>query len=176
MGGTRIPLYRSEKMGVVLADADAQIMSLKYDMSAPYRLKPGLNQEDLISGYPLSIFSYKIMLIGDFFGQLYQTYGDSSDASSLTNYDIADDTFIQGLKQLNMLAGTSTTLDKTVISYRAKKNPKHLRAKYGKWKRPPIYLGPTAGNYWSVSVHNSSDSIDRTFTAHCKISSWRQYT
>jgi len=176
MAGTRVPLYRSEKYGVLAADADAQIFSLKYDMSHGFMLTPGANTEDLISKYPVAIYSYKVILVGDFHGQLYQTYGDSDDATNLSNYDLSNDEFCLGLKQVNMLAGTSTTLGKTVISYRAKKNPKHLRARFGKWKRPPIYLGPTAGNYWNVSVHNSSDSENRTFVAHCQIESWKQFT
>lgn len=176
MAGTRVPLYRSEKYGVLSANADAQIFSLKYDMSRVDRMLPGSNQEDLISGYPISIYSYKVILVGDYHGQLYQTYGDSDDATNLTNYDLSNDEFIQGLKQVNMVAGTSTTLGKTVISYRAKKNPEHLRKKFGKWKRPPIYLGPDAGNYWTVGTHNSSDSNARTFVAHCQIESWKQFT
>jgi len=176
MAGTRVTLHRNEKSGVLAADADNMIFKLKYDMSTGTRMLPGNNNEELSSGYPIAIYAYEIRMLGDFYGQVYQTYGDTDDESSLTNWSLSNDEFNQGLKQWRQICGTSTTLDKTVIKYRAKKNPKHLRAKFGKWKRPPIYLGPDAGNAFYVGVHNSSDSTERTYLCHVAITSWKQFT
>lgn len=176
MAGQRVPLFRSESNGNMDAGENNLIFALKYDMSQPARMLPGLNEQQCNSGYPIAIYAYKATIITDYYGQLFQTYGDSDDQINLTTYDLSNDEFISGLKQINFTAGTSGTLGKTVISYRAKKNPLKLRSKFGKWKRPPIYLGPTAGNMFYICTHNSSDSNARTFCAHVEIQSWKQFT
>jgi hypothetical protein len=176
MGGTRQALHRTEKSGTLAPLADNLIFEIKYDMSSTVRLTPGSGQEALISAYPMAIYRYRIEIVGDYFGSVYQTYGDSDDRTNLTNFNVSNDEFIQGLKQCSMIAGTSTTMGKTVINYAAKKNPVKLRAKFGKWKRPPIYLGPSYGNSFYICTHNNSDSSNRTFNCHVTISSWKQFT
>lgn len=176
MAGTRIPLHVTEKQTSLGSGEDNMIMSLKYDMSSAGRMIPGANDATLVSGYPIAIYSYEFHCLGNFYGQIYQTYGDSDDDSSLSNWNVSDDEFILALKQWRQIAGTGTSLDKTVIRYRAKKNPKRLQARFGKWKRPPIYLGPGAGNKMYWMVHNNSDSTDRTALAHVTITSWKQFT
>lgn len=176
MGSIRVPLHVTEKNGTLSAGADNLVFSLTYDMSQPARLIPGGNSDTLISGYPIAIYAYEFRCLGDFYGQIYQTYGDTDDATNLTDWNLANDEFVLGLKQSRQLAGTGSSLDKTVIRYSAKKNPKKLQGRYGKWKRPPIFLGPGAGNGFYCMVHNNSDSENRTFLAHLKISSWKQFT
>lgn len=176
MAGTRVGLHRTEKSAILLANENEKIFKLKYNMSAVGRLTPGNNSEDLESAYPIAIYAYEIHALGDYYGQVFQTYGDSDDETDLTTWSMSNDEFIQGLKQYRQLAGTSTALDKTVIKYRAKKNPRHLRARFGKWKRPPIYLGPGAGNVFYVCTHNNSESNERTYCIHVAITSWKQFT
>jgi len=176
MAGTRVPIYRNELNGTMNSDENNKIFTLKFDMSSVGRLIPGANAQDLVSGYPIAIYSYRVELTGDYHGQLWQSYGDSDDMTNLTTWDLSNDELVLGLKQWGIMAGTSTTHGKTTISYRAKKNPKHLRAKFGKWKRPPIFLGPSAGNYFAVCTHNSSASNNRTYLGFLEIGSWKQFT
>jgi len=174
----RVPMYRSESTGVIPADADEQLFSLTYDMSANVQFpNTGTNTQNQISKYPIVIYAYRVTCVGlDFHGQLYQTYGDTDDEDNLTNYDLGNDEFVIGLKQVRLFSGTSTTQGKSVISYTAKKNPKSKRARFGKWKRPPIVLGPRAGNFFNISIHNSSESLDRHCVSLVEILSWKQFT
>tara|TARA_Y100000588_G_scaffold282668_1_gene299891 strand:- start:390 stop:920 length:531 start_codon:yes stop_codon:yes gene_type:complete len=176
MAGTRVKLYRNELNGTMNSDENNKIFSLKYDMSSVGRLIPGSNSQDLVSGYPIAIYSYRLKIIGDYHGQVWQSYGDSDDLTNLTTWNLSNDELVQGLKQWDIMGGTSTTLGKGFISYTAKKNPKHLRAKFGKWKRPPIFLGPDAGNAFYICTHNSSASNNRTFLGMLEIGSWKQFT
>ncbi len=178
MTSIRVLLYRSEKTGTIPAQADEQLYSLRYNMSrsGTARLTPGANTEDLVSSYPIAIYSYSVQIMGDFYGVLYQTFGDNDDLLDLTNFSLTNDKFNLGLKQHKIIAGTSTALSRANITYRAKKNPKHMRARFGKWKRPPIFLGPDSGDLFNISVYNASDSVDRSCFAIVSIHSWKQFT
>lgn len=178
MASIRVPLYRAENNGTIEAGADNMIFQLRYNMSqsGSLRLTPGTNDGTLVTSYPLCIYSYTIQIVCDFYGQLYQTYGDYVNNAALSNYDLGNDIFVQGLKQVKMFPGTSTTMGKATINYRARKNPKNQRERFGKWKRPPIYLGPSAGDLFNISVYNASDSSPRTFNALLEIHSWKQFT
>jgi len=175
MGSIRVPLYRSETNGTMNPDEDNSVFELQYDMATVDNFHPGANDGTIASRYPIAIYSYEVQIVADFFGVLWQSYGDTDDASNLRDYNVSNDEFCLGLKQVKLFHGTSTTMSKTTLSYRAKKNPKHLRAKFGKWKRPPIYLGPSAGNFLTIMVHNSSDSTNRTWSGLVTIHSWKQF-
>jgi len=175
MAGIRVPLTRSEVNGTMAAGANNQLFELKYNMAAATNFHPGNNQAQIETRYPIAIYRYKIEIVTDFFGVIYQTFGDSDDIANLSVFDLSNDEFCLGLKQHSIFPGTSTTMGRATISYSAKKNPKNLQAKYGKWKRPPIYLGPGSGNIFNVSVKNSSASNNRTFSAIMEIPSWRQF-
>ena len=175
MAGIRVPLTRSENNGTLAAGANNQIFELKYSMAAVTNFHPGNNQAQIESRYPIAIYRYKLEIVGDFYGVIFQTYGDTDDLVNLSTYDLSNDEFCLGLKQQSLFGGTSSAMAKTTISYAAKKNPKKLQSQYGKWKRPPIYLGPGAGNLFNISVKNMSDSINRTFQVILEIPSWRQF-
>jgi hypothetical protein len=174
----RVSIFRSANTGTIEAGADEQLFSMAYDMSANVQFpNTGTNTLNQLTKYPLVIYSYRVTCVGlDFHGHLYQTYGDTDDIDNLTNFDIANDEFVSGLKQVRMFSGTSTTQGKSVITYSAKKNPRSKRARYGKWRRPPIVLGPRAGNYFNISVQNNSASDMRNITSLVEIISWKQFT
>lgn len=175
MAGTRVPLYRGENNGLMSAGENNSVFHLTYSMSFADNFHPGANDGTIQSRYPICIYRYKVTIVGDFYGAVYQTYGDSDDILSLTVMDFSNDEFCQGLKQYDLFPGTSTTMGKTTIRYSAKKNPKSLQKKFGKWRRPPIYLGPSSGNFFNISVKNFSDSDARTYQAIVSIPSWRQF-
>ena len=178
MAAVRVPLYRSENTGTIPAGADEMLFQLRYNMSqtGSSRLIPGANDATLVSSYPIAIYSYSVQVVGDFYGSLYQTYGLYVNEPALSNYDLGNDAFVRGLKQVKMIAGTSTTLSRATITYRAKKNPKSKWATHGKWKRPPIFLGPDAGDLFNISVFNASASTNRTVNSLLEIHSWKQFT
>lgn len=181
MASIRVPLFRSESSGAVAGGSNNQIFQLSYNMAAAGRLTPGSNTQALESAYPIAIYSYSIELIHNFYGALYQTFGNVTDLAELSAYDFTEPIFVAGLKQCRLIngavgaAGTVASFGRTKISYRAKKNARKHRDRFGKWRKPPIFLGPDSGDLFNISVKNVSADTG-TMLALMEIHSWKQFT
>lgn len=139
---------RSETSGSLDYGEDNQMLSITYSPSGA-EIGPGqLNLEDYTYNTPFLIKWYRAIVVTDFMGVVYQTYGDSDDVTNLSNWDPSNEEFYSGLKKYRL---TTKAGNVTFLSFSSKWNKKGK-----KWRTPPIKMGtPNAGgNFLNISVAN----------------------
>jgi len=151
---------RSELSGSLDYDQDQQLISVRYSPSGA-EIGPGqLNMEDLTYNTPFLIKWYRCIIVTNFMGSVYQTYGDSDDSANLSRWDTTNEEFFTALKKFRL---TTSAGNITFLSFSAKWNKKK-----GTWRVPPIKMGTrnAGGNYISIDVSNREiDTVGKEYFA-----------
>lgn len=200
MGRLRsMPLQRYESSGN-LDDGDTNsVFNIIYDGNAttddlaPANRATIQNTESISTNKPVIIYKYEATCIwGGPSGVMFQYYGDDDDFNELYNWDMSSSTFTEGLKnKLFMGSMPSFESDDTPpyghapqfkvykLKFKARKNPRKMRAKYGKWAVPPIVVSAQKKNTFGFSVTNlrtgdSSKSFDnQRYYMHIELKRWQ---
>lgn len=179
---SRLKLIRDE-MNITSLDHDevARIMSLRYDPENLSRLKPGRADEIMVTGYPMLIYEYSFTISGDANFVLYQTAIQANNQTTVKessrNWDTTDQTFVKALRKYAVCPGDQADYASRTITFKAKKNPKHLQKKWGKYRIPPIFLGPEGIDYCTWMIINKTPlSTQRTAYCIVDIKHWKQLT
>lgn len=176
----RLSLMRDEmNIASINGDETFRIASLRYDPENFTRLKPGVGTEIMVSGYPLLIYEYTYTLSGDANYVLYQTAIQASNDTNIKensrNWNTTEQTFVKALRKYAVCPGSQGYYASRTIHFKAKKNPKHLRRKFGTWKIPPIFLGPEGLDYLAwMGINKTPNSTNRTAYGILDIKHWKQ--
>lgn len=158
----KFPIMRTERSGTMNDGEDNQLLSIqasKFEDTTTGTSGTSTGGEDYAFGNPLRIYKYKVELATNFMGFLYQTIGAANNSSALSNWNSADRTFTQGLKNVKMCYGESGSIQKVVMSFHSRRG---------------IPLGAPGASGWdwfNISVHcNHQGASNRDYLA--KVSLW----
>ena len=183
MGRTsRLKLFRDE-MAITSLDHDEvnRIGSIRYDPESLARLMPGAGTEVMVTGFPLLIYEYSFTVTGDANFVLYQTAiqanNDTDVKEDSRNWNSTNQTFVKALRKYGVSPGDQANYASKTINFKARKNPKHLQKKFGKYRIPPIMVGPDGLDYlcWMV-INKTPLSTNRTVYSILDIKHWKQLT
>ena len=183
MGRTsRLKLFRDE-MNITSIDHDEvnRIGSIRYDPESLARLMPGAGTEVMVTGFPLLIYEYSFTVTGDANFVLYQTAiqanNDTDVKEDSRNWNTTNQTFVKALRKYGLSPGDQANYASKTIHFKARKNPKHLQKKFGKYRIPPIMVGPEGLDYLTWMIINKTPlSTDRTAYSILDIKHWKQLT
>ena len=178
----RLKLFRDE-MDIVSIDHDeiARIASINYNPENFDRLLPGSATQVMATGFPLLIYAYTFSFSADCNLVGYQTATQANNATDVKeqsrNWDATNPHFVRSLRKYGICPGNQANYATRTLKFKAKRNPKHLHKKFGKWKIPPIYMGPEGLDYltWMV-INKTPGSTARTVYAIVSIDHWKQLT
>lgn len=171
MGRLRsMPLQRYESSGNLDKGESNEIFCLAYSGNSATDDLDAANRASLsnlgyaVTNKPVIIYQYDATIIwGGPAGAIWQFYGDDDDRSSMNAWDMEQIAFQDGMRNKKFIGATppfSTTSEHApnfkvyTLKFKARKNPRKMRAKYGKWAVKPIVLGPHSQNTFGFSVVN----------------------
>ena len=179
---SRLKLFRDEMLITSLDhDEVARVGSMRYDPESLLRLMPGSATEVMVTGFPLLIYEYIFTVSGDANLVLYQTAVQANNVATVKedsrNWNSTNQTFQKSLRKYGICAGDQANYAVKSIHFKARKNPKHLQKKFGKYRIPPIMIGPEGLDYLAWMVINKTPlSTDRTVYSILDIKHWKQLT
>ena len=127
-----------------------------------------LNTQYVTTNKPLVIYQYECTTIfGGAAGVMFQYYGDDDDVNQLGSWDLSNLSFQEGLKN-KVFMGAQPSVSHTAnannpaqpafkvykMKFKARKNPRRMWAKFGKWAVKPIVLSPHTKNSFGFSLTN----------------------
>lgn len=158
----KFPLMRTERSGTMADQQDNQLISIhasKFEDSSTGTSGTTTGGEDYAFANPIRIYKYKVEVASTFMGFVYQTIGASNNSTALSNYNTADRTFVQGLKNVKMLYGENGSIQKVTMSFHSRRG---------------IPLGAPGASGWdwfNISLHCSHlGASSRDYLA--KVSLW----
>lgn len=179
---SRLKLIRDE-MAITSLDHDEvnRIGSIRYDPTNAVRLLPGTATEVMVTGFPLLIYEYSFTVTGDANFVLYQTATTANNDTTIKEdsreWDTTNTTFVKSLRKYGVCPGDQANYASRTITFKAKKNPKHLQKKFGKYRIPPIMVGPDGLDYLTWMIINKTPlSTNRTAYSILDIKHWKQLT
>jgi hypothetical protein len=122
---------------------------------------------------------------------MFQFYGDDDDIAQLNSWDMSNSAFVDGRRNNVFMGSTPANGPSTVettnspsfkvykLKFKAKKNPRKLRAKFGKWAIAPIVISSHKKNVFGFSVVNLKTGADATcwddvrYYAHVELKRWQ---
>lgn len=186
-----MPLMRYESSGNFDKGESNDILNITYDgNSTTDELDPAIkasldNDSAIRTNKPVIIYSYDVHLIwGGAAGAIWQYYCDDDDVSVSNTWDMTSMSFVENMRNkkfvgANPQPGGYADFKVYKLSFKARKNPRKMRAKFGKWAVKPIVIGPHTKNVWGVSVVNLKTGADDTsydnvrFYAFVELKSWQ---
>lgn len=157
---------RSEQSGVFNYDESNQAFAITWSPSGAETGPGTINSATWTLNTRFLVTEYRLEIIANFMGVAWLAYGDSDDASNLTNWVPSNEELYSALVQKKTISGEES---RTVMRYKARWSKKHK-----KWTRPPLRFGTrnSGGNYatWSFAntqVGSVNDAYYSLFS--CKI-------
>lgn len=193
MGRLRsMPLWRYESSGNLDNGVSNDVFNITYDgNSTTDELDPATratqqNDAAVTTNKPVIIYSYDLNLIwGGPAGAMWQYYCDDDDIATSNTWDLTSMSFVENMRNKKFVGATVESGGRAPdfkvykLSFKAKKNPRKMRAKFGKWAVKPIVIGPHSKNVFGFSVVNlvtgtSGTSYDNArFYAFVELKSWQ---
>jgi hypothetical protein len=187
-----MPLWRYESSGNLDNNVSNDLFNIKYDGGQStdeleaVNLASLNNDESVLTNKPVIIYSYDTTVIwGGPAGAVWQYYGDDDDHSTMNVWDLTSKSFQEGMRNKKFIGATVESGSRAPnfkvykLSFKARKNPRKMRAKFGKWAVKPIVIGPHTKNTFGFSLVNlrtgdSGTSYDNArYYGFVEIKSWQ---
>lgn len=200
MGRLRsMPVQRYESSGSLDAGSSNMVNAITYqaagttdDFDSVLSATTG-NIETMVTNKPVIIYQYEATCIwGGAAGVMFQFYGDDDDSAQLNSWDMSNSSFVDGCRN-KVFMGAQPSFESSdsppyghapqfkvyKLKFKAKKNPRKMRAKFGKWAIPPIVISSHKKNYFGFTVTNlktgtgATSFDDQRYYAHVELKRWQ---
>lgn len=191
-----MPFIRYESSGDLDKGVSNDLVNITYDGGQSTDELSSANQASLnndsavLTNKPVIIYKYECTVIwGGPAGAVWQYYGDDDDISAMNVWDLTSKAFQEGMRNKKFMgagvdpnvasSATGPNFKVYTLKFKARKNPRRMRAKFGKWAVKPIVVGPHTKNTFGVSLVNLKTGADETsfdnarYYALLEIQSWQ---
>ncbi|HHZ94880.1 MAG TPA: hypothetical protein EYN67_04820 [Flavobacteriales bacterium] len=181
----RLPMYRNTESSDFDANNNKTVFTLRYDPNAdPLDPTDADSDSTMASPKPIAIHAYDFTVAVNCLAEIWQWYGMTENQAKLEEFDLSDQTFLQGFKNSTLAAGTvllrsgdtnSSQWNVRTLRFRSKRYWSKKHKEY-RWVIPPIILSPNKKTMMGFSLKNVGDQDNRSYYTHLKIARWHQAT